>query len=251
MGILLVSNVDKDLHAAKHGLVKNIVDLHSPQVLSVAAENGKLNVVKEMAKNGLDLKEASMHAAAKGHLHVVNFIMEKQPLADTVLLYGAIGKHINIVKAALANGALNVNEAMLKASSSNAKNIIELLIHYGASSFSLAFAVAIDREHNDLIEYFLNIGITDLRLGFLTAVAKHNNDLAKRLLEMGANNYNEALREASYHGNMEIISVLLDLGANDIETSFLLAKKAGNVQVSTFLKSKLPADDDSCSSDED
>jgi len=170
-------------------------------VLSIAARNGHLDVVRVLVANGAEINPTRGSlplelASRYGHKEVVVWLIE----------HGAKVNSPNRKKGTPLSASIAFGHS----------EIVEILIEHGADPVN-------DPE------------------ALLIAAAANRADLVKRFLELGANPDGSSgpfggapLREAVREGNREVVRVLLEYGANphlprrsDGLTAFQLAEKGG------------------------
>lgn len=73
----------------------------------------------------------------------------------------------------LKKGAINLNEALIKASKSGFIEIIKILIDAGANNLNKALLVALRCGYNEIVKYLIKMGATNLEEAIEWA-SKHN-----------------------------------------------------------------------------
>ena len=162
-----------------------------------------------------------------------------------------------MVKSLLAEGATDLDEAMIKAAKYGKENIVRLLINEGVNEgFNEAMIKAAKNGHVNIVQLMINEGANDpeamiqavlkdhksvvtvleqngitLNDAMIKAVSEKRKGKAKLLYENGANNLDQALRIASLKGYKSIAKSLLKWGASNVNDSLIIAARAGEKDI--------------------
>ena len=147
-------------------LIKQGADIHQNNgaALTIAAANGKLNVVQYLIENGINVKTegkyALLMAISKKHLDVVKYLLEKEaPIhrnGGGVLGAASSEGNLEVIKYLLENGAdiHTENDYALKIASKNGYlQIVKYLVEHGAGHISKALKNAKKNNHTSIVKY--------------------------------------------------------------------------------------------------
>lgn len=222
--------------------------------LYVAAENGHLDIVKELiryhdvglasfkARNGFD----AFHIAAKnGHLEILKVLMEAIPeismtvdLSNTTAFHTAAAQgHIEVVNFLLEEGS-----SLVTIAKSNGKTVLHSAARNGHVQVVKALlskepeiATRIDKKGQTA----LHMAVKGQNLELVDELVKLNPSLANMVDAKG----NSALHIASRKGRLQVVQKLLDCREinTDVinksgETALDTAEKNGHLEIANFLQ---------------
>ena len=157
-----------------------------------------LNVVEYLVSQGADIDNALIYAAENGYLEIIKYGLNYyykhhsiMQLLNQLLDLATRGGHVNIMKYLIAEGANDINTALLAAISSNKDFVIPYLVSLGANNLNSALMLAVENGYLPIVKY---------------------------LVSHGANNLNTALNYAFHYNRIDIIQYLDDIIENN--TSF-------------------------------
>ncbi|KAJ3045106.1 hypothetical protein HDV00_011831 [Rhizophlyctis rosea] len=226
--VKLLLEAKADLNSTRPRGSQHILAIGNVSVLTEAAYNGQLEVVKLLLKKGARVGQAgeeSLHAATTiGHEDIVKVLLEA-------------GADINAfndlsLRIAVTNGYMGVTKILLKFGAN---------IHT-ASEWPLRMACYVGRV--DIVEILLDAGADPNALhseALRNSVIANNLDLAKLLLERGADVHvrnDSPLRSAAHMKHFDMIKLLVGCGANvhvSDDAPLRCATRSGRVDIVELL----------------
>jgi len=175
-------------------------------VFAAAAEEGKLEIVKYLFEQGVDIHKWNEYAlkwsAYNGHLEVAKFLVE----------HGADKSNCRVLSDVIIQGHLDIAKYLIEANGYISPWLVEHASRLGRL---------------ELVKYLVgkgaNVQATDAGAP-LTAAARFGHiEVVKCLVEAGADihyNYEEALRLAAYKNEVEIVKYLLEKGADPRQVDY-------------------------------
>ena len=211
-------------------LCKNAAD--NRDAFYYAVENGYLDVVKYLHKQGADIMAydnlAVRLAIEKGHLEVVKYLHKNgadiKTMADKISIRNAIRNgHLETVKYLYENGAITKydNDAVICAAENGHLEVVEYLHKQGADIMvydNLAVKLAAENGYLEVVEY-----------------------LHKNGADITAQN-NAAVRWASEGGHLEVVRYLHENGADitaDNDYAVRWAAKNGHLDIVKYLQANV------------
>lgn len=189
--------------------------------LRSAALYGHIDTVKYFVSLGADVRFGDIvHAAAKGHLKVLKYLMSFKPDADTI--YQAI-------LASAKNGHLEVVQYLI--------SLANTTIYYDVFDHACASG------HLKLVKYVVSLVVdltaTTVNEGFIHACAKGHIKIMKYLVSLGADitaNNNSAFARAAEYGHIHVLKYLKSMGAcipNRYRLNSIIYKSVSNYHYQT------------------
>jgi len=204
------------------------------RMLYSAAEEGRLDTVKKLISDGVDIgineNYALRFSAARGHLEVVKVLLKAgadvHAQDDFAVRLAAYNGHLEVVKELAAAGAdihaLDDAAFRITAGEGNIEVVKFFLlkgvdIHAGDDH---ALRTAAKNGHLEIVKVLIEAGadIESYRGGPLLAAATYNRpEIVKVLIDAGVDinaRNSEAFRMALYHGHQTVIKMFLAAGAD-------------------------------------
>lgn len=236
-----------------------------------ACKGGNLSILTLLIKNGLYVKFFNpsndgylvlKYASQGGNLDIVVLLltfMEGYKVSNDITrvdggiyhnrtvfnmcLEGAcIGGHINVVKFAIKNGAINYGTGMIRACQYNHIELVKMMMTYGANHWDnfLKFACAGTSGGSEIIDLMIQCGASNWDESLLVACKFGNIGHVKMMIQHGANlfNINDCFIEACVHNHTKIAKLLVDLGANDYNRGLTESIKNNNMELINLMVQK-------------
>lgn len=203
---LISLNGDADIEVRKKlFLLKNGADISMDEVdtLRWAGDEGHLELIKMLVDSGLDPDDyrfAILHAAEKGHLHILNYFFDNNlvdfnSFSEGVIRYAAIGGQLEIIKLFMSKGA-----------------------EYGDNN---AFELSAEYGHMDVLKFLEENGAVnkaeDYNDALHEAASQGRLDIVKYLISKGADIHydnDKALNSSFNSNNFEVSDYLISIGAD-------------------------------------
>lgn len=191
---------EKEIRPDASGQLYGIESNTGVSLIFIAARQGHTDCVRLLMASACNkfLKKAFYAAADKGHIRVMDCLIDKLQATDKDslqnILNNALGMSVGTeqhksVKYLLEKGASNLDEALCHAASLGSHESIRLLISFGAdtiSSLNLVMMAAISKDHPEAMEVFFETGTSPLDTSLLCcALWSDSPACLKRLIEMG------------------------------------------------------------------
>ncbi|KAJ7071594.1 ankyrin repeat-containing domain protein [Mycena amicta] len=197
------------------------------------------------ATSGYKYNSALQAAAARGHIEVVQLLLDKGTTIDgdegsygNALQAAALAGHTEVVQFLINSGATvdwakgDYGNALQAAAHEGHTKIVQILLDKGANvdmaggGYGTALQVAALNGHTEIVESLLHNGANvnwaggDSKSALQVASQQGHAEIVQLLLDKGADidaetsGYGNALYAAAEQGHTEIIRLLLDNGAN-------------------------------------
>lgn len=184
--------------------------------MNSSIEQGRMDIVEFIIKNGKNYSFDIQSAAKGGHLKSIEFVLEKTKSfnIDTEnlgFIGAAEGGHLDILKSFKGT---NFYSAMITASIGGHLNIINYLIEkspeYTHFDWNTCMAEAAEKGHLNIVEFMMQPprNANNYNNTLLSAVKGGHFDIMNLMISKGANNFNDCIRYARMFGRKSLIPFL-------------------------------------------
>lgn len=215
--------------------------------LILAAENGDVESIEKLIRDGADVHEISnpkLHpyygadaltvAARHGHLNAVQVLLGHRANVTYRSAYGSAIQqaidygHADVVRLLLKHGAYKLGYSLFNAINQNNVEIFRAVSEAGISLNDFRerrirqslLEYAIHRKKSDIVGLLLDVGVKLVGGELVECAARGNAEIARKLITRGAKTTQPnrkgryPLSSACYWGNKEVAEVLLEHGAS-------------------------------------
>lgn len=214
----------------------DVIHNRSPDyILEYAANNGYEKLIRSSIEQGArKFLFPMIRAAANGHLHVLETIMQtwNAPLTDLniIMAYAAGWGHIQMVKRLLQLGARDYNSGMKAAAQGGHRDIVHLMVDNGAKDYNSAMMAAAIGNRLDIVELMITLGANNYDLVMTCAATDGYINIVRRMLQVGATGYDVTMVNAAAGGYHDIVELMLQHGVSRINEALSAAMTSYDIR---------------------